>query len=766
MPEKPLAVIGATKPLFEETVRVKKLVHEAKDGYTIFLGAKLRRKLRGAGMVETKEIGNYTGYFTSIHPNDVFELAFEKAEDKFYGERRFVITHKRVYPGTLDEIRTFLMSKKKGIGPKRIDLLIERYGLSVLEEIEHNPDAFEGLGISSQSAQYLRDEIVADKAFEDTLAFLQLRRLDYRYASPLFAKYKESTVDILKNNPFAPYLDGIIDFRTADSLHCSMGFPYNAPFRVAMAVYGCLKADSQYRGNLFVDASKVQDLCERFVFQSNELYAGASGFSAQEYADAIRFLAEKELLVTDSKILPGKTCLYLKTNYDSELRIAQYLAQVMNGSKRYSYPSNAIDLFLRDYQAKNGIQLAAKQKKAVFMSLLSPVSILTGGPGTGKTQTINTIIAAIQALSPTASIRLAAPTGKAAQRISELCGRKAYTIHRLLGMGYYNVQSVGAGEMDSDYLIVDEFSMADAYLTYRIFYAASEATRVILVGDYDQLPSVGPGLVLRDLVNSGCIPCVRLTQIFRQAKKSNIIRNAHAIITSTEQGPKEQMWVDNSPGGDFYFIPAEAPSEIREIIIRSIERFENTYHYDPDSIQVLSPLRKPDVGVEPLNQFLQDTMNPAAASYQYAEREFRIGDKVIHCVNNYELGVFNGETGTIKSIGYSSDHALEVAYPDKDVWYGISDMEQLELAYAISVHKSQGSEFPVVILPVHETLVSGLNKNLIYTAITRARKVVVIIGSAKALAEGIKKNQTTERNSNLIQRLRDALPIAPSIPAI
>lgn len=766
MANMPLMTAGPAKQFFEEVVRVKKLIHEAKDGYTIFIGTRLRKKLRGTGLVETKETGNYTGYFTSIHPNDVFELTFEKAEDKFYGERRFIITHRRVYPGTLDEIRVFLMSKRKGIGPKRIDMLIERFGLSVLDEIENNPHAFDGLGVSRQTAQCLRDEIIADKAFEATLAFLQLRRLDYRYASPLFKKYRESTVDVLRNNPFAPYLEGIIDFQTADSLHSALGYPYNAPFRVAMVVYGCMKADAQYQGNLFVDAAKIGVLCGRFTFKSHELYPDTPGLSNQEYADAIRFLAEKDLIIVDSEVLPGKSCLYLKGNYDSELRISQYLAQAVNGTKRFSYQSASIDSFLKGYQTTYGIQLAACQRKAVFMALLSPVSILTGGPGTGKTQTINTIIAAIQTISPKATIRLAAPTGKAAQRISELCGRKAYTIHRLLGMGYYNVQSVGAGELDCDFLIVDEFSMADAYLTYRLFYAAGAATRVILVGDYDQLPSVGPGLVLRDLVNSGCLPYVRLTQIFRQAKRSNIIRNAHAIITSTEHGPQMQMRVDNAPGGDFYFIPAEAPSAIRDIVIRSIERFETAYHYSADSIQVLSPLRKPDVGVESLNLFLQEAMNPTSAGYQYADMDFRIGDKVIHCVNNYDLGVFNGETGTIKAIGYSSDHTLEVAYPDKDVWYGISDLDQLELAYAISVHKSQGSEFPVVILPVHETLVSGLNKNLIYTAITRAKKIVVIVGSPKALADGIKKNQTTERNSNLIGRLRKELPLAPPVPAM
>ena len=308
--------------------------------------------------------------------------------------------------------------------------------------------------------------------------------------------------------------------------------------------------------------------------------------------------------------------------------------------------------------------------------------------------------------------------------------------------------------------------MADIHLTYWLLRAASSKTRVILVGDYDQLPSVGPGLVLRDFINSGCLPCVRLQHVFRQAATSHIISNAHLIIGSTDAGPAAPLRQSKGPNGDFYFIPADSPSKIRSRIIQAIDRFHRVYHYSYDSIQVLSPLKAPDVGVASLNLLLQEELNPHGSPFLYHDREFRIGDKVIHCINNYDLHVFNGETGVIKAFGFSSENAIEVSYPDRDIWYDMASVDQLDLAYAISVHRSQGSEFPIVIIPVHETLATGLNKNLLYTGITRGREIVVIVGSPQAFADGIKRCNTVERNSNLIPRLLNDLPQAAPIPSI
>ena len=759
------AIVGVVKPLSNSIVRVKKIIHQAKqDGFIICTATTLTPK-RGGGYKETPETKTYLGYFNSVYANDVFDLTYEEIEHKFYGEQRHIILYHRIYPGTLEEIRTFLLSKKKGLGPKRTDVLLEKYGLSVLAEIESNPNVFDGLGVPEKKGQALRDEIVADKVFEDALAFLQLHRLDYRYATPLFEKYRESVLDVLKNNPYAAYLDNIIDFRTADQLHASVGHPDNDPFRIAMAVYACMRRDSESNGNIYMTRDSLPERCDTFLSYMSARRR-ASHFTATEYDTALDFLIEKELVVIDSKVAPGISCLYLKRNFDSEIHIAECIFAIQKGLKEHYYRESDIDIFLKGYQTRYGIRLAPDQKRAVLMALTSEISVLTGGPGTGKTQTINTILAAIQTLSPKATVKLAAPTGKAANRISELSNQPAYTIHRLLGLGLFHTKCVGQGELDCDYLIVDEYSMADIHLTYWLLRAASSKTRVILVGDYDQLPSVGPGLVLRDFINSGCLPCVRLQHVFRQAATSHIISNAHLIIGSTDAGPAAPLRQSKGPNGDFYFIPADSPSKIRSRIIQAIDRFHRVYHYSYDSIQVLSPLKAPDVGVASLNLLLQEELNPHGSSFLYHDREFRIGDKVIHCINNYDLHVFNGETGVIKAFGFSSENAIEVSYPDRDIWYDMASVDQLDLAYAISVHRSQGSEFPIVIIPVHETLATGLNKNLLYTGITRGREIVVIVGSPQAFADGIKRCNTVERNSNLIPRLLNDLPQAAPIPSI
>jgi len=765
MPQSKMPVVGVTSPLLVRTIRAQKVIHRAKqDGYVIFTAVSLGKK-RGGGFRELRETKTYIGYFNSFHINDVFEVTYEDIENKFYGEQRHIVMYHRIYPGTLEEIRTFLLSKKCGIGPKRTDALLEKYGLSVLDEIVNNPNVFDGLGLPEEGGKALQDEIVADRRFEDTLAFLQLHKLDYRYAIPLFEKYKEAVIDVLTKNPYAAYLDNIIDFKTADLLHNSIGYPENEPFRIAMAVYACLKRDSESNGNIFMRRDELPDRCNAFLAFVSARKSG-SRFTGEEYDTALSFLMERELVIIDSSVLPGVTCIYLKRNFESEIHIAECIFAIQKGLKDYTYRERDVDIFLKGYQSRYHISLAPDQRRSVLMALTSEISVMTGGPGTGKTQTINTILAAIETLSPKATVRLTAPTGKAANRISELSNKPAFTIHRLLGLGLYHSRCVGQGELDCDFLIVDEYSMADIHLTYWLLRAVSAKTRVILVGDYDQLPSVGPGLVLRDFINSGCLPCVRLSQVFRQATSSNIIRNAHLIIESSDTGTSAPLRQSRKPNGDFYFIPADSPSLIRKTIVRSIARFHDTYHYPYDSIQVLSALKAPDVGVTPLNELLQNTFNPAGAPFLYHEREFRIGDKVIHCINNYELSVFNGETGVIKSFGYSSECAIEVSFPDRDVWYDMASIDQLDLAYAISVHRAQGSEFPIVIVPVHETLATGLNKNLLYTAITRGKKIVVVIGSPQAFADGIKRCHTLERNSNLMPRLQSALPAAPSIPSI
>ena len=744
--------------------RVKKITYqEKKDGYTIFIGQILMKQKRGRGYKATGDTKMFLGNFTSICINDIFELQAHKVENPYYGEQYQVITYHRVYPGTLDELRTFLLSRKMRIGPKRVDLLLDKYGLDTLLAIERDPHAFDTLPIPSSYATALRKEIVESRTFEETLVLLQACNLDHRYAMPLFSKYHEETLLHLQKNPYAPYLDGIIDFRTADRLNQAMGYPYNSKMRVAMAVYAALRFNSERVGNLYLSRSCLRTKCEDFLERQRTWYENSQPFTTAEYEQALVYLTERELICVDTSIDAADPPIYLFYNFTNETNIVKYLQGILAGKKQFAYAPSDVQDFLLSYEQKSNFSLAPGQRQAVIMALTNPVSILTGGPGTGKTQTINAIISAIETLTPSAKIKLAAPTGKAANRMAELSGKSAYTIHRLIGLGSFQTKSIQPGQLDCDFLVIDEFSMADAYLTYRLLLSASTKTRILFVGDYDQLPSVGPGLVLRDFINSGCLPFTRLSTIFRQAQKSRIVENAHRIIVSTSTCTCQSLKCAKHPNGDFYFIEAADPEIILKTILCSVKRLLRSGNFEIDDVQVLSPLRKPVLGVDALNTLLRERLNPHTQSLAFQGREFRLGDRVIHVINNYDLAVFNGETGIIKSFGYQAEKSVEVSFPHRDIWYGIKDLEQLELAYATSVHRAQGSEFPVVIMPVHETLSAALNRNVLYTAITRARRMLVLVGSKTALAAGIHKDMTLERNSNLSLRLKAISAISNTI---
>jgi len=299
--------------------------------------------------------------------------------------------------------------------------------------------------------------------------------------------------------------------------------------------------------------------------------------------------------------------------------------------------------------------------------------------------------------------------------------------------------------------------MADIQLCAKLFDAMNPAGRIVLIGDYNQLPSVGPGLVLRDLITSGTIPAVMLNQIFRQAGSSRIISNAHSIINHSGAG-EILLRLSKEPGGDFYFLPESDPRKILALVQLSVAQMKNTYGFDIGAVQVLSPVHHGDLGVETLNYTLQKQLNKNTLSIETEDKEFFLGDKVSQTRNNYELEVFNGEVGFISEIAYTKDHAVKVTYPDREIWYPITALPELDLAYAQTVHRLQGSEYPVIIMPVHESQGQGLSKNLLYTAITRAKNIVILIGSADALSAGLRRETTIERESNLVGRLQAILP--------
>lgn len=736
----------------EFDIIVNKILYQNKaTAYAVFNGVALKWAPRKKQFIPTRENHTFVGYFYCLFLGDRFHVEAEERANKLYGTQYIVLSSKREEPASEIEIRNFLLKNVKGMTPKRVEKVMAAYGLDAINALRKDAHAYDFLGIDPNIAGELYSSFMQNKCFEDTLVWLQVHTLDCRYALPLHQKYKDAAILTLQDNPYIPYIDGIYDFKTADRLYVDSGKPLDSPKRCLYTTLATLRMDADNNGNVFTRQNKLAEKMMRFLTETSKTKdMDAFPFTEDMLHEAVAALENNGYIVIDS--FSGETLIYLKDNFYSEKKISECLHGFMTEPKRIAYYPPDTDQFLTRYQAGAHITLAPAQLQAVKTALSSPVSIISGGPGTGKTQTINTIMAAIRELSPNAGIRACAPTGKAAIRITELTGVRASTIHRTLGIGKYDGELKG-GELSCDFLFVDEFSMVDVQLCAKLFDAMNTCGRIILVGDYNQLPSVGPGLVLRDLINCGAVPVTILNQIFRQNSKSRIIENAHRIIHQTP-GKASALTLAKKPGEDFYFVSENDPQKVLEKVKAALTEIKTAYGYGIEQVQILSPVRFGDLGVENLNYELQKAINPNPVSLSFEDKEYRLGDKVTHIKNNYELKVFNGEVGVISDINYAKDKALKVTYPDRDVWYPFQALPELELAYALTVHKLQGSEYPVIILPVHELQGKGLSKNLLYTALTRAKKMVVIIGSASALQTGLRRETVIERESNLVNRIK------------
>lgn len=719
--------------------------------YAVFTGDIMRKKRNGT-YVPTKNIQTFVGFIFSIYPGDRLTITARESENLIYGTQWKIQAYHREVPGTIDEIRKFL-NQIPGIGPLTAKKLIDRFGLDVLDAIRSDTTAFDNLGLRKDACQKIRDEISANSCFEEILTFLQLNDLDYRYAFPIFKKYGLMSVRKMKDNPYALYYDHIIDFQTADKLNFALKNPAGNDGRLAAGLMACLQHDSETNGNLYLPFNALRSTMDSFL---NSLHSGfaKSAVSEADAQNALDELVRANHVVIDNLPDTSNPSIYLRQNYWAETHIVETLEYLNKEPKRTAYQKADIDDFLEKHKPGN-ITLAPEQKKAVETALSSHISIITGGPGTGKTQTLNSLISVIRGLTPKAVIRLCAPTGKAALRISELTNMGAATIHRTLKMNLYQ-KGPQPESLECDFLIIDEFSMVDCFLCAKLFEAVASFARIVIVGDHEQLPSVGPGLVLRDMIDSGKIPVTRLTTIFRQGKTSAIVVNANRIIQNYGPNDKINLLVNTTPHKEFYFIQNSSVSQIQHIICTSVKKLMKDYHFSMDDIKVLSPIHGGDLGVDRLNLLLQNTFNPKGDPYERDDGlELRVGDPVLHLQNDYDLDVFNGETGVVSSLGYDQDKTLMVTYPgNRHVWYSQEQVYELDLAYAMTTHKSQGSEFKAVIMPMHESLLCGLSKNLIYTGITRAKKMVILVGSREAFSKGARKSTVIQRNSNLAARLQ------------
>jgi exodeoxyribonuclease V alpha subunit len=688
----------------------------------------------------------------SFPPLQLGESLLVKGEwqvhDRF-GKQLAVDQWERLVPATVEGLKGYLGSGLiKGIGPVTAARIVDNFGLDTLEIMEKEPDRLQEVeGIGAVKAAGIVQSFRRYKEVQNVLVFLQGYGIGVGQAMRLYRRYGSDTINKVRENPYRLAEDVIgIGFKSADKIALKLGLPADAPERVQASITYTLNRAAE-QGHVYLPA-------ELLFEKIRELLELADGSLSPE------FLQEQlQLMLTDERLyaekLEGEEAVYAAPYYRAEGGSARLLLNLARLAKPFARLET--DQAIARVKHDND-HLTEEQLQVLEEALDNGVLVVTGGPGTGKTTTIKALLSIFQLINQ--KVLLAAPTGRAAKRVTEATGEEAFTIHRMLEYSYtegegFRFQRNEKNPVDARVVIIDEASMVDLLLMYNLLKALPVGCRLIMVGDVDQLPAVGAGNVLRDLIGSGTIPCFRLGHIFRQARESMIIVNAHRV----NQGEMPYL---NLKHKDFFFIHEEDPENVAQMIVQLCrERLPNYGPYDPLlDLQVLTPMRKTAAGVDRLNLLLQQALNPAAREKVETTTKgtvYRLGDKVMQIRNNYQKEVFNGDIGLITAID-REEAELVVTFRDllmpRPVVYDFTELDELVLSYAVSVHKSQGSEYPVIIMPVLTQHYMLLQRNLLYTGITRARKLAVLVGSKKALAIAVRNNRAEERYSYLGGRLR------------
>jgi exodeoxyribonuclease V alpha subunit len=647
-----------------------------------------------------------------------------------------VSTFELALPKDLVGIQKYLESGNvRGIGPVNAKRIVEKFGTETLEVMSRQPERLaEVEGIGKKRVEMIIEHWETESQLRNIMIFLRGHGIGAALAAKIHKKYGESTITVLKENPYLVARDIFgVGFKTADKIAEEIGIALDSLVRVHAGIEFILRELSE-EGHTCYPEEDLIALTEKTLEVSQTTIHTA--IVALEREDRI---VRRELTVEE---VP-KLYVWLRSLFIGEKGIAKQLRRLLY-AKCLIRPVKC-DKAVEWVQEKQHIQLAKEQMSALQKSLEEKVHIITGGPGTGKSTVTKAILAIHEKLSD--KIILAAPTGKAAKRLSEITRKRASTIHSLLEYDFTSLQFKKNLEnpLKCDLIIIDEASMIDTYLMHSLLRAIPDHARVILIGDVDQLPSIGPGNVLRDCIESGGISISRLFQIFRQGKDSLITLNAHNInkgIFPEIVAPKGKS--------DFLFFPIEEAEDIVSKMLQLVQQTlpkEHTFHPLRD-IQILSPMRKGVIGIENLNVLLQEKMNPGKPKIARFGREFRVGDKVMQIRNNYTKLVYNGDVGFIEDIDLD-DSVVSVSFDDKLVEYEATELDELSLAYAVSVHKYQGSECPCIIVPIHMSHFKLLQRNLLYTAITRGKKLVILLGTQKAIAFAVQNNEVKKRHTGL-----------------
>ena len=672
------------------------------------------------------------GSLAAVNVGAVVKLKGEWKYDSKFGKQFSAVDYQETVPATVAGIQKYLGSGLiKGIGPVNARRIVNCFREDTIRVIEEEPDRLIDVnGIGAKRVSMIKKAWQEQKEIKNVMLFLQSNGVSTAYAVKIFKTYGNESINTVKTNPYK-LADDIwgIGFRTADKIAQKLGFDKNSYERCRSGIIYVLNELSNdghcyaQREQLITEAQKILELDPGLLDST------------------IDKMIEEKSIIPDTD-----NAIFLPPFYFSEIGTARRIRDIMSGQCMFqsAFSEGIIEKLEKEYD----IQYDDVQVDAIKTAAGSKFMVLTGGPGTGKTTTTLAVIKVFEKLG--ARVLLAAPTGRAAKRMSETTGMEAKTIHRLLEFkppeGYKKNED---SQLECDVLIIDETSMVDIILMYNLLKAVSDNTIVILVGDVDQLPSVGAGNVLKDIIESGIVNVIKLTRIFRQAQGSAIITNAHKINKG------EYPSLNGGRSSDFFFIEEEEPVKVVDTIKDlCAKRLPKHYKVSPIyDIQVLCPMQRGEAGAFNLNTVLQETLNPADVFVKYGGTQYRLNDKVMQIKNNYDKSVFNGDIGSIMSID-TEDRTLVIRFDGNDVEYDATELDEVVLAYATTIHKSQGSEYKIVVAPFTMQHYMMLQRNLLYTCVTRAKKVLVLVGSKKAIGIAVSNNKTQKRNTMLAERLK------------
>lgn len=709
---------------------VERIIYSGEaDGYAVI---ELKREEGGESIVAV-------GPLQGVVPGEGLRLWGKWRRQQKYGYRFEVENYVTRIPASARAIEQYLASGLiKGIGPVYAARIVNKFGDKTIDIIDKEPERLlEVEGIGAKRLEMIVNAWAKQLRIRELMIFLQQHNIPAHLGKKIYRYYGDNSIEVLKTNPFQLVLDVYgIGFKTADQIAARLGLPLDSPKRIEAGVLHVLN-EARDDGHTYLPSDILKAQAVKLL-----------NVAEQSIADAIRSLADKKKIVL-TKLIESEeqTAVFLSWLYTCERQVAEAIAILARTGK--FIPRIEPEAEIVAYETEHKMTFAEEQKLALRRALKGGVLVITGGPGTGKTTILRALLRILEKYG--LRVLLAAPTGRAANRLTEITGKPAATIHRLLKYepATDTCQYNGSNPLPADFVIVDETSMLDIWLAHKLLIAVSPMTSVVFIGDVDQLPPVGPGNFLKDLILSGTVPVVRFTRIFRQAQRSLIITNSHRINNGEFPYITAPSYADRKLG-DFFFIERKEPEEaLRTIKLLVKERIPQRFGFHPlEDIQVITPMYRGVLGVNNLNLELQELLNPTTDIYLGGMHRFRIGDKVIQLKNNYDKEVFNGDIGFVETIDREFQ-VLKVRIGGRLVEYEAEELDQLTLAYAISVHKSQGSEYKAVIIPIHHQHYIMLQRNLLYTAITRARKLVCLVGTKQAIAIAVRNDKQRQRYSAL-----------------